>query len=74
MVCQIDETTVIVRKETTYNWKAMVSPTDALTEVGLYVSPLFSPTRTVNVSADTTETTESKAATENFIFGKKKRM
>ena len=51
----------------------MVSPTDALTEVGLYVSPLFSPTRTVNVSAETTETTESKAATESFIFGKKKK-
>ena len=51
-----------------HNWKAIVSPTEAFTDVGLYVKLPFSPTRTVKLVAEATERAEAAATREkNFI-------
>lgn len=45
-----------------WNWKAMVSPTDAFTLVGLNVRVLEPPTATVNVCWAETAATGTRAA------------
>lgn len=54
------------------NWKLIVSPTAAVTEVGEYAMAPPIPTATLKVAAETEETVASAAATKvkDFIVGK----
>ena len=58
-----------VRRINAYNWKAIVSPTEALTTGGLYVRVPFSPTDTTKVAAEARPNAANvERRAENFML------